>query len=153
MSSSALSQEPSAEVSEVPKEAGVGLMFVIASAPAKGWAVKNVIKQSPADLSGKIKEGHVLTHVASKSIADVKSLSALSKCLMGTYLCPLPSGCRCMIPRFGVETFLVDPYCAGVEGTSIALSFKVGTGKKGKKYDVNLVRSNAFLGVLTTRIL
>ena len=34
-----------------PREAGVGLMFVIATAPKKGWAVKTVIKQSPADLS------------------------------------------------------------------------------------------------------
>jgi hypothetical protein len=34
-----------------PREAGVGLMFVIAAPPKKGWVVKTVIKQSPADLS------------------------------------------------------------------------------------------------------
>ena len=34
-----------------PREAGVGLMFVIAAPPKKGWVVKTVIKQSPADVS------------------------------------------------------------------------------------------------------
>ena len=34
----------------------------------------------------------------------------------------------------------------GLEGTSISLSFKVGSGKKAKTNHVTLVRSNAFLG-------
>ena len=33
-------------------DAGVGLMFAVAAAPAKGWAVKMIMKKSPADLSG-----------------------------------------------------------------------------------------------------
>ena len=49
------------EVAEPLREAGVGLMFVVAPAPKMGWAVKTVIKRSPADLSGSIQEGHVLT--------------------------------------------------------------------------------------------
>eukprot|EP00802_Teleaulax_amphioxeia_P005974 Tamp_05978.p1 GENE.Tamp_05978~~Tamp_05978.p1 ORF type:complete len:302 (-),score=47.78 Tamp_05978:1296-2201(-) len=99
-----------------PREAGVGLMFVIATAPKKGWAVKTVIKQSPADLSGKIQEGHVLTAVDGKPVTELRSLNELSKMLMG------------------------------LEGTSISLSFKVGSGKKAKTNHVTLVRSNAFLG-------
>lgn len=35
---------------------------------------------------------------------------------------------------------------AGLEGTSISLSFKIGSGKKAKTQHVTLVRSNAFLG-------
>ena len=67
-------------VPEEPREAGVGLLFVT---DKKGWIIKTVIKRSPADLSGKIKEGHVLTHVDNKTVSDVKSLNALSKMLMG----------------------------------------------------------------------
>ena len=35
---------------------------------------------------------------------------------------------------------------AGLEGTSISLTFKIGSGKKAKNQHVTLVRSNAFLG-------
>ena len=41
---------------EDPKEAGVGLMFVASSSPVKGWAVKNIVGSSPADVSVEIKE-------------------------------------------------------------------------------------------------
>jgi hypothetical protein len=38
---------------------------------------------------------------------------------------------------------------AGQEGTSTVLTLKIGTGKKAKNKQVELTRSNAFLGNLT----
>ena len=72
-----------------PREAGVGLLFVVAEAPNKGWAVKTIMKQSPAHLSGEIQEGHILSSVDGESVANVASLGQLSKLLMGQSQCPI----------------------------------------------------------------
>ena len=47
-----------------PREAGVGLMFVIAAPPKKGWVVKTVIKQSPADLSVSLARSRALSSLS-----------------------------------------------------------------------------------------
>jgi hypothetical protein len=67
--------------SEEAHHAGVGLMFVIDA--HKGFVVQNIMKDSPADLSGKIHQGDVLKKVDDVSAARVHSLGELSKLIMG----------------------------------------------------------------------
>ena len=101
---------------DTPRDAGTGLLFVTAPAPARGWAVKTIMKHSPADLAGVIEEGHVLVAVNATSVIGLTSLGDLGRLLMGAV------------------------------GTAVELTFQTGEGSHAKQYTTTLSRSNAFLG-------
>ena len=69
--------DPDPEPAE-PREAGVGLMFVIATPPKKGWEVKTVVKQSPADLSVSLSLARSLVRVCARSLSLALSFFLLS---------------------------------------------------------------------------
>ena len=107
---------PEGAPDDTPRDAGTGLLFVTAPAPARGWAVKTIMKHSPADLAGVIEEGHVLVAVNATSVIGLTSLGDLGRLLMGA------------------------------DGTAVELTFQTGEGSHAKQYTTTLSRSNAFLG-------